>query len=51
MNQGFMIDVIHNYYPRRLARILLVDAPDLFESFWKSICPLLHHYKAAFVEE
>ena len=43
----FMIDVIHNYYPRRLARILLVDAPDLFESFWKSICPLLHHYKDA----
>ena len=41
----FMIDVIHNYYPRRLARILLVDAPDLFETFWKSVCPLLHHYK------
>jgi len=41
----FMIDVVHNYYPRRFARILLVDAPDLFESFWKSICPLLRHYK------
>ena len=41
----FMIDVIHNYYPRRLARILLVDAPDVFESFWKGVCPLLHHYK------
>lgn len=41
----FMVDVIHNYYPRRFARILLVDAPQMFESFWRSVCPMLHHYQ------
>ena len=41
----FMVDVIHNYYPRRFARILLVDAPQMFESFWRPVCPMLHHYQ------
>lgn len=41
----FMVDVIHNYYPRRFARVLLVDAPQMFESFWRSVCPMLHHYQ------
>eukprot|EP00930_Biecheleria_cincta_P070958 TRINITY_DN58518_c0_g1_i1.p1 TRINITY_DN58518_c0_g1~~TRINITY_DN58518_c0_g1_i1.p1 ORF type:complete len:652 (-),score=95.60 TRINITY_DN58518_c0_g1_i1:215-2143(-) len=41
----FMIEVMHNYYPGRFARVLLVDAPDIFESFWKSVSPLLHRYK------
>ncbi|CAJ1437247.1 unnamed protein product [Effrenium voratum] len=41
----FMVDVIHNYYPRRFGKVLLVDAPDLFESFWRSVCPMLHHYQ------
>ena len=41
----FVVDVIHNYYPRRFARVLMVDAPQMFESFWRSVCPMLHHYQ------
>ena len=42
----FVVDVIHNYYPRRFARVLMVDAPQIFQSFWSSVCPMLHHYQA-----
>lgn len=41
----FVVDVIHSYYPRRFARVLMVDAPQMFESFWRSVCPMLHHYQ------
>merc|ERR1712216_865986 len=40
----FLVEVIHNYYPGRFARILLFDAPEAFKVFWDSIRPLLHRY-------
>jgi len=40
----FMITVLHDYYPDRFARILLVDAPSGFASFWDKVRPLLHRY-------
>jgi len=40
----FLIEVLHEYYPGRFGRVLLVDAPPVFVSFWESIKPMLHRY-------
>ncbi|CAE8632145.1 unnamed protein product [Polarella glacialis] len=40
----FLVDVLYSYYPSRFGRVLLVDAPDVFSSFWETIRPLLHRY-------
>lgn len=40
----FLVQAIHSYYPGRFGRILLVDAPDIFRSFWQNVRPLLHRY-------
>lgn len=40
----FLVQALHDYYPGRFARILLVDAPDIFRSFWENVRPLLHRY-------
>eukprot|EP00929_Paragymnodinium_shiwhaense_P007629 TRINITY_DN111538_c0_g1_i1.p1 TRINITY_DN111538_c0_g1~~TRINITY_DN111538_c0_g1_i1.p1 ORF type:complete len:721 (-),score=86.84 TRINITY_DN111538_c0_g1_i1:262-2376(-) len=41
---SFALVVLHKYYPMRLARILMVDAPEVFEGFFEGIRPFLHRY-------
>merc|ERR1712113_121916 len=41
---SFIVRAIRVYYPRRFARILFVDAPEIFSGFWDSLRPLLRHY-------
>jgi len=40
----FLVQALHDYYPGRFARILLVDSPSIFVSFWENVRPLLHRY-------
>jgi len=40
----FLVQALHDYYPGRFGRILLVDAPVVFKSFWENVRPLLHRY-------
>uniref|UniRef100_A0A7S1PZT7 CRAL-TRIO domain-containing protein n=1 Tax=Alexandrium catenella TaxID=2925 RepID=A0A7S1PZT7_ALECA len=42
----FLIDALYNYYPGRVARVLLVGAPDIFTAFWETVRPLLGRYAA-----
>ncbi|KAM7275291.1 hypothetical protein ACFE04_017157 [Oxalis oulophora] len=37
----FLFDVFYHYYPKRLGRILFVDAPFIFQPFWQLAKPLL----------
>lgn len=47
----FLVDILYNYYPKRVGRVLFVGAPDLFRSFWDSLRPLIgrHAEVAEFV--
>ncbi|XP_002986250.2 phosphatidylinositol transfer protein CSR1 [Selaginella moellendorffii] len=40
----FLIDVFYSYYPRRLAEVLFVDAPFVFQPVWMLVKPLLKSY-------
>ena len=40
----FLVDVFFNFYPRRLGRVLFVDAPLIFQPPWQVIKPLLGKY-------
>ncbi|KAL3628867.1 hypothetical protein CASFOL_027913 [Castilleja foliolosa] len=40
----FVFDVFYCYYPRRLGRVLFVDAPFVFKPLWQLIKPLLKSY-------
>ena len=42
----FLIDVFFNFYPRRLGRVLFVDAPLIFQPPWQIIKPLLGKYSS-----
>mmetsp|Transcript_53340 Transcript_53340/g.147765 ORF Transcript_53340/g.147765 Transcript_53340/m.147765 type:complete len:138 (-) Transcript_53340:174-587(-) len=42
----FLIDALYNYYPGRVARVLLVGAPEIFGTFWETVRPLLGRYAA-----
>lgn len=42
----FLIDALYNYYPGRVARVLLVGAPAVFSQFWETVRPLLGRYAA-----
>lgn len=37
----FLVDILYNYYPKRVGKVLFVGAPDLFGSFWDSLRPLI----------
>ena len=40
----FLVDVFFSFYPRRLGRVLLVDAPLIFQPPWQVVKPLLGKY-------
>ena len=43
------VDIFFTYYPKRLGRVLFVDAPWLFQPGWNVVKPWLKKY-AALVE-
>ncbi|GAB2240774.1 hypothetical protein Droror1_Dr00021292 [Drosera rotundifolia] len=40
----FLFDVFYYYYPKRLAEVLFVDAPFVFQPIWQLAKPLLNSY-------
>ncbi|GAB2269812.1 hypothetical protein Dimus_004730 [Dionaea muscipula] len=40
----FLFDVFYYYYPKRLAEVLFVDAPFVFQPIWQIAKPLLKSY-------
>ncbi|KAI9108935.1 hypothetical protein K1719_020240 [Acacia pycnantha] len=40
----FLFDVFYYYYPKRVAQILFVDAPFIFQPIWQMVKPLLKSY-------
>lgn len=40
----FLVELLHLYYPGRFGRILFIEAPEVFGSFWDTVRPLLGHY-------
>jgi len=40
----FLVEALHEYYPGRFGRVLFVDAPEVFSSFWDNVRPLLRKY-------
>jgi len=43
---AFMVEAFFEYYPRRVAQVLLVDAPWVFQPAWAVIKPLMRKYAA-----
>jgi len=42
----FLVDALYRYYPRRVAAVLLVDAPPGFAAIWAVVRPWLGKYGA-----
>lgn len=42
----FLVDALYRYYPRRVAAVLLVDAPPGFAAVWAVVRPWLGKYGA-----
>lgn len=40
----FLVDVFFNYYPKRLAQVLFVEAPFIFQPGWNMVKPWLKSY-------
>lgn len=43
---GFLINMLHSYYPGRTGRVLFVGAPKVFKDFWAGLQPVLGRYAA-----
>jgi hypothetical protein len=37
-----VLDIVQNYYPERLGAAFVINAPRIFELFWKMISPFLN---------
>ncbi|GFH29899.1 CRAL-TRIO domain-containing protein [Haematococcus lacustris] len=42
----FMVEAFFEYYPRRVAQVLFVEAPWMFQPAWAAIQPLMRKYAA-----
>ena len=46
VSPAMQVDIFFTYYPKRLGRVLFVDAPWMFQPGWEIVKPWLKKYAA-----